>query len=200
MSVPATLVWEVPANGVFWLWLIALAPAAVVTMLKGRWLYFAVGWLTLGIPWFFGALSPAAPDSGWARHFYDEEKRARAASFERYPRSHRQIALWLIGALTAVAVLGLVAVRPAPILGVGGSALQHSVGGGNLGLSSTPCLHLDRNTWRCAVYDDQGSSTIEYQVKTRRLGCWTASRIGGRGEGNRRQLSGCVTIWDKIFG
>ena len=69
---------ELLLNGVFWLWLPALVPAAVVTVLKGRLLLFFAGWLTLGVTWLVGALPLADPGSAWAKRFYGEDRLARA--------------------------------------------------------------------------------------------------------------------------
>ncbi|HEX5714087.1 MAG TPA: hypothetical protein VFX85_12305 [Solirubrobacterales bacterium] len=60
---------EVIAHGVFWLWLLALLPVAVISVLKDRLLMFAGGWLTLGITWFIAALWRADDGtSRWALH------------------------------------------------------------------------------------------------------------------------------------
>jgi hypothetical protein len=53
-----------------------------VTALKGQWLLFAAGWLTVGLVWWIAALRLGRPDSWWARRFYDADKMRRAR--ERY--------------------------------------------------------------------------------------------------------------------
>lgn len=50
---------------------------AVITALKGRYLFLVLG-LILGIFWLVGAIRLAAPGSFWYRRFYGPEKRARA--------------------------------------------------------------------------------------------------------------------------
>jgi len=59
-----------------------------VTALKGHWLLFAAGWLTVGTVWWIAAFRLARPDSWWARHRYGPEKRRRA---ERRYRSASHI-------------------------------------------------------------------------------------------------------------
>jgi hypothetical protein len=184
---------EVPVLGAIALWLLALIPAAVVTILKDRFLLFVCGFLTLGIPWIVGAISLAPPDSGWARRHYGEERLARAADPIRHRRSRRTVLLWIGGVLTSVAVLGFAAARPTPILGVSGRALQNSMGGGSPPRS---CQLRADQIWRCEVYDAQYSGTVDYRAAVNRLGCWTAIRVGGAGEGSQRLLSGCITIFD----
>ena len=188
---------EVLFNGVFWLWLLGLVPAAVVTVLKGRWAVFFAGWLTLGITWFVGALSLADPDSGWARRFYGEGRLARATDPVRHPLSARTAALWVAGTACLFLATGLIASRPAPIIGVDGSALQYSVGSSFLDSSPQPCQR-HAQSWTCDVYDSEDSGDVPYRVKMHRLGCWTATRIGSFGEPSEKRLSGCVTIWDEI--
>jgi hypothetical protein len=182
--------------GAFWLWLLALFPAAIVTVLKGRWLFFVTGWLLLGITWFIGALTLADPDSDWARRFYGEERLARAADPIRHPRPHRVTALWLSGSLALLLAIGLLAARPTPVIGVDGRALQYSVGGGNLGFPTQPCRHDADGAWSCTVWDNGYSSTVAYRVKVHHLGCWTATRAGWSAEGSAKRLSGCITVWD----
>ena len=49
-----------------------------VTALKGQWVLFFAGWLTLGMVWWIAALRLARPGSWWARHRYGPDKLARA--------------------------------------------------------------------------------------------------------------------------
>ena len=44
-----------------------LLTPAVITALKGKWLLFAAGWLTIGMVWFIAMFLPAAPGSWWDR-------------------------------------------------------------------------------------------------------------------------------------
>jgi hypothetical protein len=56
-----------------------VAPAAI-TALKGQWMLFVAGWLTVGIVWWIAALRLGQPRSWWARHRYGPDKLARARS------------------------------------------------------------------------------------------------------------------------
>jgi hypothetical protein len=175
------------------LWLLAALPAAAVTALKEQWLLFITGFFTLGMVWFVGAASLAEPGSWWAARFYDERKLARAAHPER--RGSARTTTAAIGSIVVtIAVLGLFAAYPSPILGVDGKALEYSVGGPSL----DPCRKMAQNTWSCSSWDRQSSGTVDYRVTVDDLGCWTARRIGQPGEGSRKRLSGCITIRDHI--
>lgn len=187
----ANLALEVPLFGVVCLWLLVLVPAAVVTVLKRHWSLFFVGWLTLGVTWLVGAVILAPLDSPWAEWFYDEKRRARAAEPLRHPRPMPAVALSAVAALIAIAVVGLLAARPTSVLGVDGTALGNSVDDGVL-VGSGDCTRLRDDTWRCTTWNTSGGGT-PYRVEVDRFGCWTASRIGSRGE---RRSAGCVTIVD----
>jgi hypothetical protein len=189
---------EVFFNGAFWLYPLALVPAAVVTILKGDLTLFFTGFLTLGLTWVIGALSLARPDSPWAEQFYGERKLARANDPERHPRTERDTALLVGGTLALLLAVGLLASRPAPLIGVHGTALQYSVGGGNLGSSMPPCRHAGDGSWSCQKYDSGFSSYVPYRVEVGKLGCWNAVRGADTGEGSEKRLSGCITIWDEI--
>lgn len=186
---------EVAIYGVALVWLSALVPAAIVTCLKQHWLLFTFGWLTCGVLWFVGALSIAPVGSFWARRFYDEEKLARAEDPLRHPRPLHRIALAVAGVIALIVLAGLFGARPAPVLGLGGRALERSVGNSAI-LTASPCTHVKGNTWKCSKWDDGGSSTVAYRVDVDGLGCWTATRAGPAGEGSARRLSGCVTLAD----
>lgn len=73
-AITGVLAFEVPFFGTLLLGLLALVPAAVITLAKGRTLLFLCGWLTLGIPWIVGAIALAPPESSWAQRFYGEER------------------------------------------------------------------------------------------------------------------------------
>ena len=62
------------------LWIVLILGPMTVTALKGQWLLFAAGWLTLGMVWWITALRLARPESWWARHLYGPAKLARAQS------------------------------------------------------------------------------------------------------------------------
>jgi hypothetical protein len=120
---------EIVIYGVVLVWLIGLLPAAIVTCLKGHWAMFAAGLLTLGLVWFLGALAAAELDSTWARRRYSEEDRARASGDARHRRPWRTLGITAAVAFVAIVVFGTFGARPAPVLGVNGGALEHSVGG-----------------------------------------------------------------------
>lgn len=60
------------------LWLVLIVGPATITALKGQWLLFAAGFLTVGIVWMIAALRLAQPGSWWARRFYGPDKLARS--------------------------------------------------------------------------------------------------------------------------
>jgi len=62
------------------LWIVLIVAPAAIVALKGQWLLFAAGWLTLGMVWWIAALRLARPQSWWARHRYGPDKLARAQS------------------------------------------------------------------------------------------------------------------------
>lgn len=62
--------------------LLIVAPLTI-TALKGHWLLFVAGWLTIGLVWWIAALRLARPGSWWSRRFYGPQKLARARA--RYP-------------------------------------------------------------------------------------------------------------------
>lgn len=195
----ATLPVEVLFNGAFLLYPLALLPAAVVTLLKGRLSLFFTGFLTFGLTWLIGALMLADQESDWARWFYGEEKLARASDPVRYPRPARTTVLIISGVVALLLAVGLLASRPAPVIGVHGKALQYSVGGGNLGSSMPPCRPAGDGVWSCQRYDDGFSGTVSYEVKVDGLGCWRGVRVGATpGEGAEKRPSGCITVWDEI--
>jgi hypothetical protein len=62
------------------LWVVLIVAPATITALKGQWVLFAAGWITLGIVWWIAAPRLARPASWWAGHFYSLGKLARAQS------------------------------------------------------------------------------------------------------------------------
>jgi hypothetical protein len=66
------------------LWLALVVGPAAVTALKGQWLLFVAGLLTVGFVWWIAAFRLARPGSWWVRRFYDGDKLARAE--RRYGR------------------------------------------------------------------------------------------------------------------
>jgi len=62
------------------LWGALIVAPATITALKGQWLLFAAGWITLGLVWWIAALRLGRPGSWWARRFYGPDKLTRAES------------------------------------------------------------------------------------------------------------------------
>ena len=54
------------------------AVGALVTLLKGQWLLFSAGWMTVGVAWWIAPFRLAQPTSWWARHLYGPEKLEQA--------------------------------------------------------------------------------------------------------------------------
>jgi hypothetical protein len=198
----ALLVLEVVLLGSAALWLLSLAPAAVVTALKGENRKLGWGFLTAGVTWFSAALTLAAPDSRWARRFYDEDQRARAGLPFGRQHSRRAFLIWNACAIALIAILGFAAARPAPFVGVNGAALGSSLpnrGGGvffQLWPELGPCEKAAAHKWDCALYDTEGSGgTVGYEVTVHRLGCWTAKPTSRGGYG---RLSGCISVFNYL--
>jgi hypothetical protein len=62
------------------LWVVLIGGPSIITALKGQWVLFVAGWLTLGVVWWIAALRLARPESWWSRHLYGPEKLVRARS------------------------------------------------------------------------------------------------------------------------
>lgn len=192
----AALLIELAVFGLFAALLLVVIPAAVVTVMKGRLLWFAAGFVTFGVIWVIAAIAMAPPESWWAQTFYDEAQMKRATDPDRHRRPLGLIALWLGGGLALVLVLGFVAARPTAVFGVSGTALQNSVDSLSY---AAPCERRGDRTWICEAYDDGLSGTVSYRVWIGRLGCWTATRVGSPEEGSGWRLTGCVTALDYVF-
>jgi len=194
------VLFEVVFYGVLLVWLAALIPAAVATCLKERWLLFVFGFFAGGITWFIGATSLAPADSVWAKRFYDEKQIARVEDPLRHGRSWRNTGLAAAALVALVVVLGLFAARPSPILGLGGGALQSSVGNDFLLEGSAPCEKVRSGAWKCSRWDNGHSGTVSYRVHTDGLGCWSATRIERfSGEGSPKRFSGCVSLFHYLY-
>jgi hypothetical protein len=194
--VNGNLIVEALVFGAFWLWVLGAFPAAVICVLKERWLLFVVGWISFGIGWYLGAILLAEARSAWARRFYKGEKLARAADPIGHRRSGRTAALWLGGTAGLVVAIGLLAARPAPLVGVDGKALQYSVSSSIF--DHAPCPHEADGSWTCTVPDSEYSGSIPYRVKVGGLGCWTATSTISTREDPPQRLRGCITVWDQI--
>jgi hypothetical protein len=159
------------------LWLITVIPVAVITCVRGRWLYFFCGWLTLGIVWYVGALG-REPDQ---------------PAYEP-----RQVEIVLAATAVVFLALGLFGARPSTILGVDGGSLQSSVGNDFPFEDSGDCERKG-DDWTCSRWESQFSSRVPYRVEVDDFGCWEAVRVGDGGEGGSpRAISGCVTLYDFV--
>jgi signal peptidase I len=92
------------ATGLLAAYIAVLLAAGVVTGLKGKWGTLAVGVLT-GIPWFFGAVRLAKPQSWWARRYYGDETMSRARVRAESRPYRALVAAGLLLSLLAVASL-----------------------------------------------------------------------------------------------
>jgi hypothetical protein len=154
-------------------------PAAVMTCARRRWLYFLCGWLTLGIVWYIGALGRNPDQPGYEL---------------------RRVEIALAATAVAFLALGLFGARPSTVLGVDGRSLQSSVGNDFLFEDSRACRH-EVAAWVCSRWESQLSSTVPYRVEVDDVGCWQAVRVGYGGEGGSpKTISGCVTLYDFLFG
>lgn len=191
----AMLAFEVPLFGVLLLWLLAVLPAALVALAKGRYLMFACGWLTLGLVWIVAAVALAEPDSAWARRFYGPRRLAMATDPLRHSRPRRAVLAWAGGTVAAILVLGLFAARPAPLVGINGEALGHSVGESSI---LSPCRRAGDSSWICQrnAAGDFDSGGVPHRVFVDALGCWRATRIGRAGGAESRPATGCVRLSD----
>ncbi len=81
METLAVASWVAVAYGIA-AFAIVLGPMTV-TALKGQWLLFVAGWLTIGVVWLIAACRLARPGSWWDRHVYGPGKQERAR--RRYP-------------------------------------------------------------------------------------------------------------------
>lgn len=106
-------------------------------------------------------------------------------------------------ALLLVALLALLAFRPATVLGIDGDTLAHSVDS-ELPSIGDPgrCERDTEGNWTCHVLfeDDPGSGGgyVVYAVVANRFGCWHATRPRGSRSGDRlpADMHGCIYLWD----
>ena len=149
----------------------------MITAIRGRWLLFFCGWLTLGVLWFIGALAPEP---------------------EGPPRDPR----WMLAPVAIVAamlVLGIFGARPAPVLGLDGETLQDSVGNSLLGIGDDSCEPASGGAWKCSRFDVGYSSVVSYTVKADWKGCWHAVLRGRPTDDSPKRLSGCATLVNYAF-
>ncbi|HWM62537.1 MAG TPA: hypothetical protein VNP96_00930 [Solirubrobacterales bacterium] len=186
-DIARTLLW-----GIAVLWVLLALPAAIVTLLKRHWLYFCVGWLTLGAVWLIGAAAWAKPDSWWARSSYDDAKQARAADPHQRIRAPGQLAIRTAAALALILAVGLFCSRPSLFIGVDGASLASSVGRD----SSDPCKQLSPDRWRCrAPALEESGYNAWYTVHVGNA-CWTATPVARSERDGHRD--GCITVFDHI--
>jgi len=169
---------DVVFYGVALLWLLTVIPAGVACCIRGQWLYFWFGWLTLGILWYIGALSRKPGQPAYAP---------------------RRVATVLAATAATFLVLGFFGARPSAVLGVDGHSLQNSVGDSLIFDSPSGCEREGR-FWACQKWNSGYSGTVLYRVKVNRMGCWQAVRDGYAGEGSPKRLTGCVTLYDFLVG
>ncbi|HET7484313.1 MAG TPA: hypothetical protein VFJ64_02945 [Solirubrobacterales bacterium] len=106
-------------------------------------------------------------------------------------------------AIGVVALLAVLAFRPALVLGVDGGTLAHSVD------SKLPSIgdpgHCQRGTngdWLCHLLFEQdpgsGGGYVAYEVTADRFGCWRATRPNGSRSGDKLPAvtHGCIYLWD----
>jgi len=173
------MILEVFLYGLGLFWLLGVVPAAVVCALKGRWSYFWVGWITLGLVWFIGAFAQ------------DSER----------PRERSQVIGLALAAVAVVFVLGLLGARPTPILGIDGAALQSSLGTTGISREGGSCEREGGGNWTCLRHDEEFSSTVPYRVHVNGLGCWHAKLlVPPDRETGPKDLSGCIGLFDYVVG
>jgi hypothetical protein len=196
---------EVLIYGVFWAYLIFLLPAAVVTALKRQWLILGIGPITLGLLWYIGAFGRGKEGCWWSRRFYANDPDSDSREFANV--QNRRAARAAVVSAVVVLLIGLFAARPAPLLGISGSALQYDVGG--ILSFRDGCHKNEDGSWTCFLYDDAVSGDRPYRVTVDSLGCWDAE-IPPEDRGGVRYTdpgdSGCLTIFsylrpiDRILG
>ena len=96
--------------------------------------------------------------------------------------------------LMAVISIGLLAYRPATVVGVDGDSLANSFGGNLM----SKCEETGK-VWLCRISTDPSSGAQRFVVETKAFGCWDAwkgdSAASAEGSPNR---SGCIDAIDLI--
>jgi hypothetical protein len=121
----------------------------------------------------------------------------------RTPRRKLAAALVLLVLAVLSTATGVLAARPARVLGVSGRALGYSVarhtGGVSLAWDVDACRRTAPRAWRCDVSSD-GSSGLTYRVRVDSRGCWTARRVGPADgiEPAPRRAAGCIGVRDYV--
>jgi hypothetical protein len=102
----------------------------------------------------------------------------------------------LFSILLFVALVGLLAYRPATVTGVDAGELASSVEGTLGGAHPRArCQQLHGSTWRCRVRAERGASA--YRIRIQSFGCWKA-RLAGAGPRLPRRPSGCIGVLDYL--
>ncbi|MBK8293537.1 MAG: hypothetical protein IPK93_01725 [Solirubrobacterales bacterium] len=185
---------EVLIYGSFFVYVLAVFPAALVSVLKRRWIPYILGFFTFGLAWFYGAIDIARPASWWAGKFYPAGPQQDTRQFEEV-RKKRVLKGGMI-AFAAVILIGLFAARPTPVLGTDGKTLQGSVDG-FLAFADT-CRKGPGDDWTCFAYDNASSGDAPYRTTVDWAGCWNAEADGNGRRPTNPELSGCVTIFDHL--
>jgi hypothetical protein len=118
----------------------------------------------------------------------------------------RKQAILVAAATMAIGVLALIAVlafRPAFLLGIDGATLAHSVDS-KLPSIGDPgdCRRGPNGNWLCHLLFEQdtgsGGGHVAYEVTAERFGCWRATRPNGSRSGDKlpAETHGCIYLWD----
>ena len=123
-------------------------------------------------------------------------------------RSRRRA--WVVLAISSltIVVLAVAAYRYSPAIGTPSpTALNYSLSG-KVGADwqssiQLPCVRRSSQTWRCEVWDSEGSGSVTYIVAMDGRRCWHARSVGGSAasaEGGplRDPASGCVMLSDQL--
>lgn len=153
-------------------WILTAIPGAVLCVQKQEWGGFIAGFFTIGLAWvIYGAVL--------------------------LPRRHLAPAVAIAGC--SIVLLGGLATRPTPIVGLDGRALDNSLGGDGPFYASTPCERLAGSEWRCGRYEPAVSGPMPYRVKVNWLGCWTATRELRKRSVGPVRYKGCVSVVDSFL-
>jgi len=106
-------------------------------------------------------------------------------------------------AIGVVALLAVLAFRPALVLGTDGGALAHSVDSRLPSIGDPGRCGRDPNgDWLCHLLFEQdpgsGGGYVLYEVVADRFGCWHATRPNGSRSGDKlpAKTHGCIYLWD----
>ena len=99
--------------------------------------------------------------------------------------------------ILAVASIGLLAYRPATVVGVDGDSLANSFGGSLL----SECEQEGDEVWRCRISTDPSRGAQRFVVETRAFGCWDAWKgTSASVAGGQPTRSGCIDAIDLVSG